>query len=403
MFTMSTIAIQYLEGLAYIPVEKARDTLRAAFDILPIAKVLLGWNLPEPLVNMCAEECKKNGTSLYRWQPLLTSDGNFNPAPEWYTIGFNNKPVPGFQQLPEFTFACPNHPEVKEEVLNNIKQIIDNGPYQGIFLDRIRLPSPAAAPEQQLACFCKECEKKAASQGLDFKLVRKGIASLLSDTAGIKTFIHLLFNPEFPANETDIELKAVQEFLSFRAESITNFVRDVYLEVTKKGLSVGLDCFSPALTYAVGQDLRSLTGCSDWIKIMSYAHTFGVAGLPFEFIHIIKWLIQEKGFPEPEAIQLLAEATHLPFPATVKEIREKGFSPEALAIETKRALKTCIKNCLPGIELVDEEDLTSLNKEQIKADLEALHDAGAKGLVLSWDLWFMPIERLELVKNIWKL
>ena len=400
---MSTIAIQYLEGLAHIPVEKARNKLRAAFDILPIAKVLLGWNLPEPLVTMCAEECKKNGTSLYRWQPLLTSDGNFKPAPEWYTIGFNNKPVPGFQQLPEFTFACPNRPEVKEAVHNNLKQLIDSGPYRGVFLDRIRFPSPTAAPEQHLACFCKECEKKAASQGLDFKLVHKGIASLLSDTAGIKTLIHLLFNPEFPANETDIELKAVHAFLSFRAESITNFVKDVYLEATKKGLSVGLDCFSPALTWTVGQDLSSLTACSDWIKIMSYAHTFGVAGLPFEFIHIIKWLIKEKRFSEPEAIQLLSEATHLPFPATIKEIREKGFSPETLSIETKRALHAGNKNCLTGIELVDEEEVTNLTTEQITADLESFHDASASGLVLSWDLWFIPLERLELVKNIWKL
>lgn len=400
---MSTIAIQYLEGLAHVPVEKARNKLRAAFDTLPIAKVLLGWNLPEPLVDMCAEECQRNGASLYRWQPVLTSDGNFKPAPEWHTIGFNNNSVPGFQQLPEFTFTCPNHPEVKETVHNNLNQIIDNGPYQGIFLDRIRFPSPTTTPEQQLACFCKECEKKAASQGLDLKLVHKGIASLLSDTAGIKTFIHLLFNPELPANETDIELKAVHAFLSFRAESITNFIRDVYLEVTKNKLSVGLDCFSPALTHAVGQDLSSLATCSDWIKIMSYAHTSGVAGLPFEFNHIIRCLIQEKRFTEPEAIQLLAEATHLPFPITVKEIREKGFSPEALAIETKRAIRTGAKNCLPGIELVDEEDLTSLNKEQIKADLEALHDAGAKGLVLSWDLWFIPIERLKLVRKVWRL
>ena len=400
---MSIVAIQYLEDLAHIPVEKARNKLRTAFDILPITKVLLGWNLPEPLVNMCARECRRNGASLYRWQPVLTSDGTFKPSPEWCTIGFNNKSVPGFQQLPEFTFACPNHPEAKEAVHNNIKQIIDNGPYQGIFLDRIRFPSPTAAPDQQLACFCKECEKKAASQGLDFKLVRKGIASLLSDTAGIKTFIHLFFNPEFPANETDIELRAVHAFLSFRAESITNFVRDVSLGVTKKGLSVGLDCFSPALAYSVGQDLSSLTNCSDWIKVMSYAHTYGIAGLPYEFIHIINWLMQKKGFTEPEAIQLLAEATHLPFPTTIKEIREKGFSPEVLAIETKRAQKAGIKNCLPGIELVDTEDLTSLNTEQIKADLKAFKDAEADGLVLSWDLWFMPLERLELVKKVWKL
>ncbi len=400
---MSIIAIQYLEGLAHIPVEKARNKLSAAFDILPIAKVLLGWNLPEPLVNMCAEECLRNGALLYRWHPLLTGDGTFKPEPQWNTIGLNNKPVSGFKQLPEFTFACPNHPEVKEAVHKNIKQLIDNSPYQGVFLDRIRFPSPATAPQEHLACFCEACERKAASQGLDFALVRKSISSLLSDPEGIKKFIHLIFNTEYPVHEAGIESQAVKTFLSFRARSVSNFVRDIALGITDKGLSVGLDCFSPALTFAVGQDLRTLAGCSDWIKIMSYAHTFGVAGLPFEFINILKWLIKEKGFTEPDAIKLMAEATHLPFPATLKEIREKGFSPEALVIETNRAAKAGIKNCLPGIELVDEEDLTSLNTEQISADLEALHDAGAKGLVLSWDLWFIPMKRLELVREVWRL
>ena len=114
-------------------------------------------------------------------------------------------------------------------------------------------------------------------------------------------------------------------------------------------------------------------------------------------------VIKEKRFSEPEAIQLLSEATHLPFPATIKEIREKGFSPETLSIETKRALHAGNKNCLTGIELVDEEEVTNLTTEQITADLESFHDASASGLVLSWDLWFIPLERLELVKNIWKL
>ena len=400
---MSTIAIQYLEGQSHIPVDKARDKLRAAFDILPITKVLLGWNLPESLVNMCAEECQRNGASLYRWQPLLTGDGTFQPAPEWYTIGFNNTPVPGFQQLPEFTFVCPNRPEVKEAVLNNIRHIIDNGPYQGIFLDRIRFPSPTADPEQQLACFCEACERKATSQGLDLKLVQKSLASLLSDPEGIKKLIHLLFDPEFQVDETDIELKAAHAFLLFRAESISSFIRDTARIINQKGLSVGLDCFSPALTHAVGQNLNYLADCSDWIKIMSYAHTFGVAGLPFEFINIIKWLIQKKGFKEPEAIQIMAEATHIPFPPTIREIREKGFSPEALVIETKRAQTVGSKKCFAGIELVDEGDLTNLNPEQITADLESYRDAGAGGLVLSWDLWFIPLERLELVRKVWGL
>jgi hypothetical protein len=45
--------------------------------------------------------------------------------------------------------------------------------------------------------------------------------------------------------------------------------------------------------------------------------------------------------------------------------------------------------------------VAQLDTEQIKADLSAFRRAGADGLALSWDLWHMPLERLDLVKSAW--
>jgi|GEM_PF-1183502 len=397
---MTTIAIQYLEHTAGVSAHNAREKLRAAFDILPIEKLIIGWNLSESLVTMCADECRKNGTSLYLWQPLLTSDGLFSPDPAWYTVGLNNKPVPGFEQLPEFTFACPNRPQVREAVINHIQSTIKNGPYQGIFLDRIRFPSPTTAPDEQLACFCDACEKKAGLSGLDLNLVRKSIAALLQSRSGTETFVHLLFNPCCPAQE---EEQAVHAFLLFRLQSISSLIHNVAAVIKKSGLSIGLDCFSSSLTHIVGQNLRSLAACSDWIKIMCYAHTYGVAGLPYEFIQLINWLVQKKGFTEYEAIALVAQATGLPFPHTIKDIRQKGFSPKALEKEIQKARDAGAKNLFAGIELVDQESITLLHDEQIKADLAAFKNAGAQGLVLSWDLWCMPMKRLKQVKRSFEI
>lgn len=46
-------------------------------------------------------------------------------------------------------------------------------------------------------------------------------------------------------------------------------------------------------------------------------------------------------------------------------------------------------------------DVTELNAAQIEADLRAVKAAGADGLSLSWDLWHMPPEWLELVRSVW--
>jgi hypothetical protein len=51
-----------------------------------------------------------------------------------------------------------------------------------------------------------------------------------------------------------------------------------------------------------------------------------------------------------------------------------------------------------GIELVDIPGVSHLNPVQIKSDLQTLHTAEVEGLVLSWDLWHIPLERLERVK-----
>jgi len=55
---------------------------------------------------------------------------------------------------------------------------------------------------------------------------------------------------------------------------------------------------------------------------------------------------------------------------------------------------------LVGIELVEIPGVAELKTEQIRADLAAVCAGEADGLVLSWDLWHMPLDRLELVSSV---
>ncbi len=83
-------------------------------------------------------------------------------------------------------------------------------------------------------------------------------------------------------------------------------------------------------------------------------------------------------------------------------MRERGLPPEALAAEVKRSRAAGVGTLLAGIELVEMEGVTRLNPTQITHDLHALRDAHVNGLVLSWDLWHIPLERLELVRRVWQ-
>jgi hypothetical protein len=97
----------------------------------------------------------------------------------------------------------------------------------------------------------------------------------------------------------------------------------------------------------------------------------------------------------------LSAATRLPMSATMHDLGESGLSPGALGSEIERARRVGVRRVLAGIELVEIADLCTLDERQIAGDLSAFRAAGADGLVLSWDLWHIPQERLNLVATAW--
>lgn len=402
---MTTIAIQYLEDAPYvaaIPPARARDRLRAAFEQLPITHVFLGWNVPQRLLSACREEVTRADARLFRWHPLLTGDATFTPRPEWSTIGLQCEPVPGFLGMSEFTFVCPNRPAVQGAVLEHLDQVLARGDYDGLFLDRIRYPSPADNPARWLACFCDDCHRAAFETGLDLEVVRGAIQRLLATQAGTRSFVQaLLGSGNGPPSDPTLAL--LNAFLDFREQSVAGLVRLTAERIRAQGLAVALDCFSPVLTRMVGQNLGALDACGDWTKVMTYAHALGPAGLPFELGRLAQWLIESHQVWEGQALEWLSRASGLSLPGNRAELRARGLAPADLAVEVQRGRAAGTRNLLAGIELVEMEGIAQLDQEQIEADLRAFRAAGADGLVLSWDLWHMPLERLGLVGAVWTL
>jgi hypothetical protein len=402
---MDRLAVQYLEdgpGVRGIAPVEARARLRAAFETLPITEVLLGWNLPEKLVEACAREADRASARLYRWHPLLTGDGTFAPRPGWQSIGLRGDPIPGFQEMPEFTFVCPNRPAVQAAVLDHLRGICATGYYDGIFLDRLRYPSPARSPDVLLSCFCDDCRRVAEADGLDLDAARQHVVELLSQPRYARSAVRFLLDRAVAdAALAEPGLSYLRAILEFRTQTVSRFVCEAVGVIREAGLEVGLDCFSPSLSYMVGQDLGALDFCCDWIKIMSYAHALGPAGLPFEIRALTRWLVERHAIDEPDGLACVSKAAHLPLPIDVQALATQGLSSTALAAEVRRARSVGISQLLVGIELVEIEGVSRLDPERIVADLRAVQSACPDGLVLSWDLWHIPLERLVLVRQAW--
>ncbi len=401
---MSTFAIQYLEPGPHITQLSSlavREKLRAAFERLPIDMVLIGWRLPDPLVDVCAEECQQAGAELYRWHPLLTGDGRITPVPTWQVIGQNGKPVPGFRGMPEFTFMCPNRPDVRAAVLANLRTVLRDDRFDGVFLDRIRFPSPAENLEATLGCFCEDCQRLAAIRDLDLAAVRQCILRLTTTQEGCEQLVAALLDPATTINCPERDLAAFSEFLRFRFDTITKYIRQAAELIHEQNMAVGMDCFTPSLTATVGQDLAGLDSAADWIKPMAYAHTNGPAGMVYEFAGLLHWLTTRGGLSEPDAMSFLTHCTKLPLPATREALLADGLPTEALRQEAVRACATGVRKLLMGMELVEIPGVAELTPARIAEDAAALRDGGADGLVLSWDLWHMPLERLDTIREAW--
>jgi hypothetical protein len=397
------ITIQYLEDapeLLHLDTGTVVRKLRDAYQQLPFSHLLIGWNLPRRLLEACRLEAESLDMRFLRWHPLLTGDAVFEPRSEWQVIGVDGAKVMGFRNLPEFTFVCPNHPQVQEVTLNRISELVSEGVYQGFFLDRIRFPSPAADPFGHLGCFCEHCIRKAAGLGLDLVQVRRRIAQLRQTEQGCVGLVQSLLGvKETLLDESTTQM--VGAFLDFRQQSVTDFVTLVCNLLQEGGMEIGLDCFSPGLMRMVGQDLSSLSRLVDWVKVMTYLHTVGPAGLPFELLGILDHLLATTRLPVSRVLTLIGNALGLPLPESRQDLVNIGLPSRALQVELRRGLEYCHAPLLVGIELVELEGVANPFPEQIKADLAEIKATNVGGIAISWDLWHIPLTRLELVRQVY--
>ncbi len=396
------ISIQYLEDTparARISAAEARGRLHGAFQHLKFNRVLLGWDLAPALIHACAEECGRHGSELYLWLPILTGHRSLRPHPTWRVVALDGKPAGPPDQAIEFTFMCPNQPEVLEGVLKSLDAALASGGFQGVFLDRIRLPSPSLGLTRNFGCFCEVCRAAAARSGFDLIEARQVLLEQLATPEGRRSATASLMSP--PAQDEDAANGSLRRLLDFRLQSNTAFVKSVAQAVRARRLKVGLDCFAPTLTRMVGQDLGALAGQADWIKVMTYARAFGHAALPFEVIGLTDWLIKAGGITEDAALECIARAAQWTLPGSREVIRNGGLPASILTEELRRGRSGGARRLLAGIELLEIPDVSRLDRHQIQIDAQAVHAGAPDGVVLSWDLWHMPPWRLELAASLY--
>jgi len=146
--------------------------------------------------------------------------------------------------------------------------------------------------------------------------------------------------------------------------------------------------------------MHSLDKIGDWIKPMTYIHTFAPAGLPFELNEMLTFLGEPTTHEVSANLNFLSQLVGFPLPKDRRVLMAKGLDSLALTREIAKAKRLSAKPLLEGIELVQLPGITWIDQVQLQKDLHAILESAADGIVISWDLWHIRIEHLQTIKDV---
>jgi hypothetical protein len=75
----------------------------------------------------------------------------------------------------------------RTKTLDRLRELLERYDFTGVFLDKIRYPSPANGLEEAASCFCEYCYAKAGKRGLNLDEVAVHLGSGAVPIDGTKT------------------------------------------------------------------------------------------------------------------------------------------------------------------------------------------------------------------------
>lgn len=367
----------------------------AAHKFAGLRRVLYSPSRNADLNKAVLRHCRKRGIEIYLWYKVLHDNAILPEANEQTVDAFGNtgpgetgvwKPI--FDSDEMYFLACPASPDYNRLVLNRCRQLLKD--YDGLFIDSIGFALPSLGLESLFTCFCPSCLEREPR----LREWRKGILALRErlmsvDDDGVEkwgTFAGLA--REF----------GLREFFTHRSNLIGDLAREYAGLARELGKGFGVDVVSPALARLAGHELGALAGLADWIKPRIYCHTYGPSSIPLEYycmaIGAKSWA---KRVSIPALMEFIGRSIDLDMPSTMHHLNQSYLSAAAAKREIDKAVDAVRGGTVhPGIECSLHPDYeTGLDESTIGDYLEAAKDA--LGIVLSWNLLFIPDVFLKMV------
>lgn len=381
--------------------ELSKDNSRSLTERLSKAKKaglqkLIIWSVRPEYLSSLVSICRGVGISPHLWYPMLADapvDFDTDAFKIVRTLDDGRSEILESQKAggEEFEFLCPNKVRQEEAFLSRFEEILGLADFDGVFLDRIRFPSPANGIGEMLTCFCDTCKEMSSATGSAFEEAVHGFVKKLGSKIGMDEVLETL--KEF--------YRITGEFLEFRKSSVLQLLASYADRARNLGLEVGVDLFSPSLRNIVSQDYERISRHVDWMKPMVYCKTMGPAGLPMELLSLAKILVEQASrLSEREALEIIGELTGLLLPESFDEIRMEGIDQKNYELELNKIDQmnlNPVTRIFPGFEAVNLPPVCSVGLEEVRNYVDATLRKGHDGFVLSWDIRHISDAILEYV------
>ena len=387
--------------------KKKLATAKEAFNL----DALMIWSdISKKNLDLVREICTDFKIKTYLWYPILADIPGFKVRREQSVETFDGLHGYGkngrWDKLgkgeEDFLFLCPNDEQNTREIFDQYQNKIIESGFDGVFLDRIRFPSPSNGFEALFSCFCKSCLKKFYNNKYseDLENYRYQAKTVFKKFKTIDVN-YLQTCQSF----SDIIIRdSLNKFYDFRKQNIYQVVKIFADKAKQMGKLVGVDLFAPSLAPLVSQDYQLLAKTCDWIKPMIYCHTSSPAGLPLELYCFIRAILDiNPALDEGQLIREISRIIGVDLPTQINDLLKNGISESIICSEIQRIKELDLTesvNIYVGLEAVQMPGLCNITEKILKKYLKSVIEADIKGMVLSWDLLKIPDENLKIVGDI---
>jgi len=386
--------------------DNLKRKLAKAKESLDLDALIVWPDLHKKSLDLVREICKDFKIKTYLWYPVLADILVFKIEQEQAVEAFDGLYGYGkngcWDKLGEgeedFLFLCPNDEQNIRKIFNQYQNKIVESGFDGVFLDRIRFPSPSNGLKTLFSCFCKSCQNKFHSTyGEDLENYRYQAKAVFEKfkTIDINYFRNCQSFSDFIIQDN------LEKFYDFRKQNIYQVVKIFANKAKQMGKLVGVDLFAPSLAPLVSQNYQLLAKTCDWIKPMIYCHTSSPAGLPLELYCFMRAILNiNPALDEGQLIREISRIIGVNLPTQINDLLKNGVSEDIICSEMQRIKELDLTesvNIYVGLEAVQIPGLCNITEKILKKYLKSVTEADVKGMVLSWDLLKIPDENLKFV------